>query len=336
MDTGTAFFPKQATTTAAEVDNLFLFLTVVCGSVGFLVACLLIYFSIKYRRRSELEPNPPRVQNKKLEWFWTISPLFFFLIMFVWGARVYLNAYTPASDAMRIYGVGKQWMWKFQHPNGQREINTLHVPRGRPVQLMMISEDVIHSFFVPEFRVHMDLLPNRYTSMSFTATRLGEYHLFCSEYCGTNHAGMRGRVIVMEPAEYEAWLTRNAEGSMALEGRKIFLKYRCVSCHSAKEDAAAPVLENVFGKPVRLKDGTTVLADEEYIRQSIMEPDSQIVAGWQNIMPTFKGQVTEAEVFQLVAYFQSLAKGETPDRVESYPPPRSTPAISPSEEAEPQ
>ena len=335
-ETGTVFFPKQATTTAADVDNLFIFLTVICGSVGFLVACLLIYFSIKFRRRSENEPRPPRFQNRKLEWFWTISPLFFFLIMFVWGARVYLNAYSPARDAMRIYGVGKQWMWKFQHPNGQREINTLHVPRGRPVQLMMISQDVIHSFFVPEFRVHMDLLPNRYTSMSFTATRLGEYNLFCSEYCGTNHAGMRGKVTVMEPAEYEAWLSQKAEGSLALEGRKIFLKYRCISCHSAKEDAAAPVLENIFGHPVRLTNGETVIADEEYIRRSVMEPDSQVVAGWQNIMPTFRGQITEEEVFQLIAYFRSLAKGETPDRVESYPPPQNTPPISTTEEAEAQ
>ncbi len=328
------FIPHQATTTAGEVDSLFIFMTIVCGSMGLLVAFLLIYLSVRFRRRPDSDLNPPPFHAPKLEWFWTISPMGIFIVMFVWGVQVYLKAYSPASDTMRIYGIGKQWMWKFQHPQGQREINTLHVPLGRPVQLLFTSEDVIHSFFVPEFRVHMDVLPNRYTSMSFTTTRLGTYHLFCSEYCGTNHAGMRGTVIVMEPADYEAWLNSSAEGSLALEGRKIFLKYRCVSCHSAKENAAAPVLENVFGKPVRLKSGQTVLADEEYIRRSVMEPGAQVVAGWQNIMPTFRGKITEEEVFMLIAYFRSLSEGGTPDRVESYPPPQNTPPISPSEEAE--
>src|SRR5262249_1332756 len=157
--------------------------------------------------------------------------------MFGWGAVVYFDPFRGPDDAATVYGVGKQWMWKFQHPEGQREINALHVAVGQPVRLVMTSEDVIHSFFVPEFRVHMDVLPERYTSVWFKPTLAGEYHLFCSQYCGANHAGMVGTVTVMEPAEYQQWLHLRAEGSLALEGRKTFLKYRCLSCHSADENA---------------------------------------------------------------------------------------------------
>ena len=171
--------------------------------------------------------------------------------MFVWGAKVYFDAYRPPDDAATIYVVGKQWMWKFQHPEGQREINPCTCRVGRPIRLLMTSEDVIHSLFIPDFRIHMDLLPERYTSVWFQATRPGTYRLFCSQYCGTNHAGMTGEVVVMEPADYEKWLHLRAEGSMALEGRKVFLKYRCASCHSADAEARAPVLEKLFGQPVR-------------------------------------------------------------------------------------
>lgn len=327
-DVDIALFPEQATTTAAQVDAVFYFLTAVCGLMGLLVAFLLIFFCVRYRRSAGSHTPPRPFQSRKLEWFWTITPLGIFIVMFLWGAEVYLDAYRPSNDSMRIYGIGKQWMWKFQHPEGQREINTLHVPTGRPIQLFLISEDVIHSFFVPEFRIHMDLLPNRYTSLTFKATRPGTYNLFCAEYCGTNHSGMRGKVVVMEPADYENWLAMEAEGSLALEGRKAFLKYRCLSCHSADQEATAPVLENLIGKPERLQNGQVVTIDEAYIRRSIIEPDAQIVAGWQNIMPTFKGQITEEEIFSLIAYFRSLKAGETPERVETFPPPRETPEIN--------
>jgi cytochrome c oxidase subunit 2 len=274
--------------------------------------------------------NPPDIrQSLLLEWAWTLSPLAIFTVMFAWGSEVYFSAFVPPQDATPIYVVAKQWMWKFQHPEGQREINTLHVPVGAPIKLLMISEDVIHSFFVPAFRSHMDVLPQRYTSVWFQATRPGSYHLFCSQYCGTDHAGMVGTVIVMDPTDYQRWLNFSAEGSLALQGRQVFLKHRCLSCHSANQQARAPVLEDLFGSRIALQDGTTVLADHDYLRRSILQPSAQIVAGFHDIMPPFAGEISEEEVNALIAYIQSLKPGETPTRVESYPPPTYTPVIEP-------
>ncbi|MCE5268158.1 MAG: cytochrome c oxidase subunit II [Planctomycetaceae bacterium] len=324
-----ALFPPRASTTASQVDMLFLFLLTVCGAVTLLVAVLLVYFAIRYRRRSGEVGNPPKTDaSDALEWFWTLTPLLFFAGMFIWGAKVYFGAYRPPDDAATIYVVGKQWMWKFQHPEGQREIDSLHVPLGRPIRLLMTSEDVIHSLFIPDFRIHMDLLPGRYTSVWFKPTRVGMYRLFCSQYCGTNHAGMTGVVVVMEPADYQKWLHESAEGSMALQGRKVFLKYRCISCHSGDAGGRAPTLGGLFGNIVVLNDGRTVKADEYYIRESIVYPSAKIVAGYENIMPTYQGQVSEEEIFQLIAYLQSLKPGETPSRVESFPPPTTTPPIN--------
>ncbi len=253
-----AFVPEQASTTAFDVDMLLCFMMAVCGTMGLFVAGLLVYFSVRYRRRpGDAAPRPNVQPPPPLEWFWTLSPLGVFLVMFVWGAIVYVRAYSAPEDSALVYVVGKQWMWKFQHPEGQREINTLHVPVGRPVKLLLTSEDVIHSFFVPAFRVHMDVLPGRYTSVWFNVTREGTYHLFCSQYCGTSHAKMIGSVVAMEPADYQRWLASTAEGSLALEGRKTFLQYRCVSCHSADENARAPVLERLYmqaGPPERRPD----------------------------------------------------------------------------------
>jgi cytochrome c oxidase subunit II len=331
-----ALWPEEASTVAVQVDRLLYFLVALCGTVGAVIAVLLIYFCIHYRRRPGETGNPPMThQSRALEWAWTLTPLAIFIGIFVWGVRVYFGAFRAPDNASTIYVVGKQWMWKFQHPEGQREIDTLHVPVGRPIRLVMTSEDVIHSFFVPDFRIHMDLLPERYTSVWFQATRTGRFHLFCSQYCGTNHAGMTGEVIVMKPADYERWLHSSAEGSLALQGRKVFLKYRCVSCHSADADARAPVLENLFGHPVVLSDGRVVTADEGYIRQSILYPSAKIVAGWENIMPTFKSEVTEEDIIALIAFIQSLKPGKTPKRVESYPPPTSTPPINSKDAAKP-
>jgi cytochrome c oxidase subunit 2 len=323
-----AIWTGAASTTARSVDMLFFFLMAVCGTVGLLVAVLLIYFCIRYRRRSGDVGNPPDVyQSRLLEWFWTISPLGIFAIMFGWGGQIYLSAYNPPEDAAPVFVVAKQWMWKFQHPEGQREINTLHVPVGTPIKLLLISEDVIHSFFVPAFRIHMDVLPERYTSVWFQATEPGEYHLFCSQYCGTNHSGMVGTVIAMGAAEYQRWLTFDAEGSLALRGRQVFLQYRCLSCHSADAKARAPVLENLFGKAVALADGSVVRADHDYLRNAILHPSAQIVAGYRDLMPPFEGQLSEEQVLALVAFIQSLKAGETPPRVEDYPPPvKSQPA----------
>ncbi len=327
-----ALFPQEASTAAPQVDMLFLFLLTVTGSVTLLVACLLVYFSIRYRRRPGDVGNPPETHaSHALEWFWTLTPLIFFSAMFFWGAEVYFRTFGPPPNAQTIYVVGKQWMWKFQHPEGQREIDVLHVPVGRPIRLLMTSEDVIHSLFIPDFRIHMDLLPERYTSVWFQATKTGTYNLFCSQYCGTQHAGMIGTVVVMEPAEYENWLHQQAEGSMALEGRKLFLKYRCVSCHSADSVAVAPVLENLFGQPVLLNNGRTVTADEFYIRESIVNPSAKIVMGYENIMPSYRGQISEEEIFELIAWIRSLKPGETPNRVEDYPKPSATPPINTKE-----
>ena len=332
------WFPETASTTAGDVDRLLYFMVTVCGSIGLLVAFLLIFFAVKYRRRPGAGRPPRTGSHFALETFWTVTPLFIFLVMFYWGATLYFGAFRPPDDATTIYVVGKQWMWKLQHAEGQREINALHVPTGRPIKLLLTSEDVIHSFFVPAFRLHMDVLPDRYTSAWFQATKPGTYHLFCSQYCGTNHAGMIGSVMVMEPADYQNWLNRHAEGSLALEGRKTFLKYRCLSCHSADEDARGPVLEELYGKVVhyhlpgetsRTLNLRTVVADENYLRESILYPGAKIVAGYEDIMPNFRGQVSEEEIVMLIAYIKSLRRGETPERVEAYPPPITTPQINP-------
>jgi|tagenome__1003787_1003787.scaffolds.fasta_scaffold20803043_2 cytochrome c oxidase subunit 2 len=320
-----SLWTSAASTTARSVDMLFFFLMAVCGTVGLLVAVLLIYFCIRYRRGTAESGSPRNTDEPHLlEWFWTISPLGIFAVMFAWGGQVYLSAYSPPEDATPIYVVAKQWMWKFQHPEGQREIDTLHVPMGKPIKLLLISEDVIHSFFVPAFRIHMDVLPQRYTSVWFQATAPGEYHLFCSQFCGTNHSGMVGRVIVMGASDYQQWLNFDAEGSLALRGRQVFLQYRCLSCHSADANARAPVLENVFGRMVALDNGTAVRADHNYLREAILHPSAQIVAGYRDIMPPFDGQITEEQVLALIAYIQSLKTGETPRRVETYPPPAKT------------
>ncbi len=317
-----ALFPEQASTAAREVDLLLFFLVGVCGSMGLLVAVLLIYFSVRYRRRpGQIAPPPETRESQALEWFWTVAPVGVFAVMFFWGADVYTKIYHAPSEAITVYGIGKQWMWKFQHAEGHREINTLHVPIGRPVKLVLTSEDVIHSFFVPAFRVHMDVLPERYTSVSFEPSRRGTYHLFCSQYCGTGHAGMLGSVVALEPAEYQRWLESGADGSLALRGRQIFLKYRCLSCHSANENARAPVLEALYGKRVYLRDAAVATADEQYLRESILHAGVKIVAGYENIMPTFAGQISEEEVIALIGYLKSLAAGETPTRVEDFPPP---------------
>jgi len=317
-----AIFPEQASTVAHSVDMLLVFLMIACGSVGLLVAFLLFYFSIKYRRRPGQVATPPETKSSRaLEWFWTLSPLGVFVVMFLWGASIYVNAFRAPDDATVIYGIGKQWMWKFQHPEGQREINALHVPVGNSVRLLLTSEDVIHSFFVPAFRVHMDVLPQRFTSVWFQATKPGRYHLFCSQYCGTGHSQMIGTVIAMAPADYRRWLQSSAEGSLALQGRKVFLRYRCLSCHTTQEGNRAPILEGLYNQPVVLRDGRTVIADEDYIRESILHPAAKIVAPYDAIMPTFDGLIGVDDLTALVEFIRTLGPGETPRRVDSFPTP---------------
>jgi cytochrome c oxidase subunit 2 len=322
-------FPEQASTFAEKVDHLFLFLLSITGSVALLVTVLLLGFSWRYRRTRVGEGTPYIKGSIPLELFWTLTPLLIFIGMFAWGANVYSTLLHPPPDCTEIYVVGRQWMWKIQHPGGQREINELHVPVNQPVRLALTSEDVIHDFFIPAFRTHVDVLPGRYVYTWFLPTRTGSFHLFCSQYCGTGHADMVGSVIVQEQAEYEAWLNGHSEGSLALKGRKLFLKLQCITCHSADAHARAPVLEALHGQTVYLEGRGSVVADEGYLRESILKPRAKIVQGWQPIMPTYQGQVDEEGIIQLIAYIKSLRPGDTPRRTEGFPAPVGAPTEPP-------
>ena len=299
--------PERASAIAGEVDALFLFIiaVTVVFTVGILVA--LLFFAIKYRRRSDAD-RPEEIHGSlALELTWTLIPLGLVMVMFVWGAKVYFHMNRPPDDAMTVSVVGKRWMWKLQHPTGQREINELHVPVGRAVKLVITSEDVIHSFFVPAFRIKKDAVPGRYNVTWFRATKTGTYHLFCAEYCGTEHSKMIGKVVVLEPEEYQTWLAGGPPAeSPVVAGEKLFTELNCITCHRADSAGRGPVLQGLFGRTVKLASGDTVVADEAYVRESIVNPAANVVAGYQPVMPTFQGQVTEEQLMALVAYIQSL------------------------------
>ncbi len=309
-------FPQQASTFAPQVDALYFFLVGVSALFGGLIFFLVIYFAVKYRRRSPDEPPPPYMHSdRRLEIAWSVIPLILTMVMFYWGASLYFTMTRPPKDALEILVVGRQWMWKFQHPDGQREINQLHVPVGQPVKLTLASEDVIHSFFVPAFRVKMDAVPGRYTSVWFEPTKTGRFHLFCAEYCGTQHSGMIGRVTVLEPQEYQDWLDggrlgatpATPDGSPVAEGKKLFENLGCAACHQLDRRDIGPVLANLFGSQVRLQNGQTVTADENYLRESILRPQAKIVAGFTTLMPSYEGRLNEEQLLQLIAYIKSLS-----------------------------
>jgi cytochrome c oxidase subunit 2 len=316
MDTDFTLLPEQASTMAPRVDALFWFIVAVTGFFTFLIAVMLISFAVRYRRRSEDEYPTPIIGSKTLELTWSVIPLLIALGMFVWSAWLYVDIVRPPEDAMEVYVIGRQWMWHLQHSGGQREINMLHIPVGRPVKLVMTSEDVLHDFSVPAFRVKADVVPGKYTYTWFQATRAGEYHLFCALYCGTWHSRMMGKVIALEPAEYEQWLALRADRSLALQGRQLFQKLQCVTCHHAEAGGRAPLLEGLYGKTVELEGGRRVRADESYIRRSILNPAAEVRAGYRPIMPTFQGQVSEEDLVRLVAFIKGLGPGQTPSRVE--------------------
>jgi cytochrome c oxidase subunit 2 len=302
-------FPEGASTVAGRVDALYLFLVAVSAFFTILIFVTIFYFAIKYRRRSEDERPPAIHGSLKLEILWSVVPFILTMVMFGWGASVYFEVTRPPADAEEIFVVGKQWMWKIQHPQGPREINALHIPVGRPIKLTMTSEDVIHSFFIPAFRVKQDVLPGRYTSLWFEATKTGEYHLFCAEYCGTAHSGMIGRVVVMEPIEYENWLSGGPPPeTMELAGEKIFEQMQCHTCHRPGPGMRGPLLDGVADTEVRLTTGETVVADQAYLRESILQSSAKVVEGYQPVMPTFQGQLTEEQVLQLIAYIRSLGQ----------------------------
>ncbi|MBI2682284.1 MAG: cytochrome c oxidase subunit II [Acidobacteriales bacterium] len=297
-------WPEQASTVAGHMDLLYVFLVLNTIFFTVLVAVMVVAFSIKFRKSK----HPVAVQiegSVPLEIFWSAVPLGIAMVIFVWAAVLYFHLMRAPRESMEVYITGKQWMWKMQHPTGQREINQLHVPVNTNVRLTMISQDVIHSFFVPEFRIKHDVLPGRYTYAWFNATKPGTYHIFCTEYCGTKHSGMIGEVIVMEPAAYQLWLSGSTGGSLAQEGERQFASLGCVTCHSGQPGARGPNLEGVFGSNVKISDGRSVTADENYVRESILNPQAKIVAGYGPIMPTFAGQISEETLIQLVAFVKS-------------------------------
>jgi cytochrome c oxidase subunit 2 len=304
-------WPERASSMASQVDAIYIFLLVVCGMVALLVFTCLLYFAARYRSRAGVEAEQID-GSTPLELTWSIIPLCVFLVFFAWGALVFFKQRTPPRDATEVYVVAKQWMWKLEHAEGQREINQLHVPVGRDVKLIMTSQDVIHSFYVPVFRMKQDVLPGRYTVAWFRATKPGTYHLFCAEYCGTQHSGMIGSIVVMEPAQYEAWMSGGPAGPLSATGEKVFAELGCSTCHRSDAQGRGPNLQGVFGNPVALADGRTLVADENYIRECILDPGAKRVKGFQPIMPTFQCLVSEEQVNALVAYVKSLSNTKAP------------------------
>ncbi|HEX4120891.1 MAG TPA: cytochrome c oxidase subunit II [Verrucomicrobiae bacterium] len=301
-------FPEQASRIAEQTDYLYWGLLCLSAATCLAVFVPMFYFLFKYRNGKPADRTPLDLPEYKIEIAWTIVPTLIFMGFYIWGSRNYFAIERPPPDAMEINVVGKQWMWKIQHPEGNREINELHLPLGRDVKLTMTSQDVIHSFYLPEFRVKQDVVPGRYTTEWVKPDRIGTYNLFCSEYCGTSHSLMVGRVFVMSPADYQRWLAKGQPGSSLVEsGAVLFRELGCSGCHMGNSVIHAPPLEGVFGKPVPLSDGEVIAADEGYIRDSILFPAKQIVAGYSNAMPTFSGKVSEEETLELIAYIKSLA-----------------------------
>lgn len=306
--------PEPASNFAGTVDALFAYLTVVCLFFAVAVTIAIIIFFFKYRRKSPDEIGVPIHGDMRLEAAWIVVPLLLALTMFAGGAVVYVDYRRMPMDTLDIYVVGKQWMWKIQQPTGLREINELHVPADRNVKLILASEDVVHDFSIPAFREKMDVVPGRYNVLWFRALKPGRYHFFCQQYCGTNHARMVGWLTVMEPNDYTQWLAGSSEGveNPVTAGEKLFAERACITCHLADGTGRAPSLNGVYGGKVLLADGSTVTGDDAYIRESILQPKAKIVAGYQPLMPTFQGQLTEEQILDLTAYIKSLQHQPVP------------------------
>jgi cytochrome c oxidase subunit II len=296
--------PEQASANAGRVDALYWALVIVSVFFSLVIVVGIVYSVIRYRKGSRANRGNVKNDYIPLELAWTFIPLAIAFGLFTWGAKLFFDMHVPPRNALEIYVVGKQWMWKVQHPQGNREINELHIPLGRPVKLVMTSQDVIHSFYIPAFRVKQDVLPGRYTTEWFEATKIGEYHLFCAEYCGTSHSSMVGRIVVMDPADYEEWLGVNAQQTMVASGEQLFQQLSCQTCHRGKDGPRGPSLAGLYGKTVRLTTGETIRADREYIRESIINPGRRVVAGYQPLMPTYKSQLTEDQVNQLIQFIR--------------------------------
>jgi len=308
-------FPPQASTSAHQVDALYFALTLLSLFFITIIFLPILFFCIKYRRSSAADRSNPSSGSNVIEFGWTTVPTLMGLAIFVWSAVDYFRIERKPANAIDVEVVGKQWMWKVQHAEGKREINELHIPLDRTIALTLISQDVIHSFFVPAFRVKQDVIPGKYTSEWFRPTRPGEYHIFCSQYCGTQHAQMIGRVVVMQPQAYEQWLeTGEQTESIMRAGERLFHDRGCSGCHAPGTTFHAPLLQGLYRKPVPLADKTVVTADDQYLRDSILQPGKQISAGYDNIMPSFSGHLTEEEIMQLIAYLKTIGKQEPPSQ----------------------
>jgi cytochrome c oxidase subunit 2 len=308
MWSGFPLRPEQASTIAQGIDQLHYFLTAITLFFTFIIFATIFYFALRYRRKPN-DKTPEAIEGSlPLELLWSLIPLVLVIGVFIWSSSLFISNSRPPEAATEVFVIGKQWMWHLQHPDGTREINELHVPVGKPIKLTMASEDVIHDFFIPAFRVKKDVVPGRYSSLWFQATKTGRFHFFCAQYCGVNHSAMIGTVIVMEPEEYERWLSGSTKDeSMAASGAKLYERLACISCHGAGK---APPFNDFYMSKVRLADGSMVVADNEYIRESILYPSAKIVAGYDPIMPTFKGQLSEEQLLQLIAYIKSLGAEE--------------------------
>jgi cytochrome c oxidase subunit 2 len=305
---GIPIHPEQASTIAQGVDHLYFFLTGVTLFFTALIFALIFYFAIRYRRHSDDERPPEITGSLPLEIAWIGIPSVICAVAFTWASSLYFRNSRPPTASTEIFVIGKQWMWHLQHPEGVREINELHVPVHEPIKLTMISQDVIHDFFIPAFRIKHDVLPGYYASIWFQATKTGKYHFFCAQYCGAQHSEMTGWVYVMTQADYQRWLSGLVQGeSMVQAGARLYQQLGCITCHGT---GRGPSFVGVYGKPVKLSTGETVTADEPYLRESILVPSAKIVAGYNALMPTFQGQVNEEQVLQLIAYIKSLATPE--------------------------
>ena len=305
------FFPEQASSFAGDVDALTLWLIGMSAFFTLLIAGLVVIFALRFRRRSPDQVGTKFDESPLLEITWTVIPLLIVLFTFAWGAKVYFRLYRAPAGAAEFHVTGKQWMWKTQHPTGQREINELHLPVGEPAKLLLTSEDVIHSFFIPAFRVKTDVVPGRFTTMWFTPTRTGRYHLFCTEYCGTEHSRMIGWVTVQEPEAYQDWLASvPVPATLRERGEQVFARLGCGECHGGA-GGRGPALEGIAGREVELAAGARVRADENYLRESIVDPGAKVVAGFLPLMPSFRGQVDEEEIGALISYLKSLPEPTT-------------------------
>jgi cytochrome c oxidase subunit II len=315
--------PEQASNFAPSVDSLMVYITAICVFFAVLITAAIIFFFFKYRRAHPEQVGVAIHGDMRLETAWIAVPLLLALTMFGWGAVVYVDYRRAPMDTLDIYVIGKQWMWKIQQPNGLREINELHVPVGRDVKLILASEDVIHDFSVPAFRVKMDVVPGHYNTMWFRPTKAGRYHFFCQQYCGTNHALMGGWVTVMEPMDYSAWLSGSSDATAnpVVAGEKLFTEKACATCHFADGSGRAPSLNALYGNQVLLADGSRVTADDAYIRESILNPQAKIVAGYQPLMPSFQGQLTEEQIIDLTSYIKSLQSQPAPAKGAGIAPP---------------